>query len=68
VAWACDALNRSEWRHANFDRVALGSSAKLFEQIAHCRCKLRLISRAHGCDGLKTLGNFDFSAHRFILA
>jgi hypothetical protein len=68
VARSGDALNCPEWRNANLNGVALGAAAKLFEQVAHCGGKLRLIARPHGCDGLKALGNFDFSAHRFILA
>jgi hypothetical protein len=68
VARSGDALNCPEWRNANLNGVALGAAAQLFEQVAHCRGKLRLIARPHGCHSLKALGNFDFSAHRFILA
>lgn len=63
VARAGDALNRPERWNPHLDGVAFGAGAEFFEQVAHGSCELRLVSRAHGCDGLLTFDGFNASLH-----
>lgn len=65
---ALDALNGSEWGHANFDRVALGSGAELFEQKPNRGRELSLVSGANRSNGLLTGLWLDFSAHLTSMA
>lgn len=68
VARAGNALNRPERWNPNLDGVAFCAGAEFFEKVAHGSCELRLVSRAHGCDGLLALLRLYLSAHWFILA
>lgn len=58
-----DALNGSERRNPHLNRIALGSGAKLFEQIANCGRELSLVAGANRRNGRLTFARFYASLH-----